>query len=196
MMHYFQSGNPVAAGAVITLWMALGVVMLTARRGASEKSTRRDRGSVVGIVLQSVAIGIVWFGPIHLDADWPFPRDVWIAGAPVALLALASWLLFLWAAATMGRNWSLVARMRADHKLVESGPFALMRHPIYVALFGLMIATAFAVGHPWNVLPATPIYVWGTLQRVAIEERLLRETFGAAYDDYARRVKRFIPGIW
>ena len=96
----------------------------------------------------------------------------------------------------MGQNWSLVARTRSDHKLVERGPFALMRHPIYVALFGLMIATGLALGHPWNLLLAAPIYWWGTLQRVAIEERLLRDAFGSAYDDYARRVKRFVPGVW
>lgn len=197
-MSYFEAGNGFAAAATTASWMALGVVMLTARRPRAGEggAAKRDSGSVFGIVLQSIGISAAWFGPVRIDMSPPFPPDVMITGAPVAALAVASWLLFLWAAVTMGQNWSLVARTRADHKLVDRGPFALMRHPIYVALFGLMIATGFAVGHPWNLLIAAPIYTWGTLQRVAIEERLLREAFGQAYDDYAKRVKRFIPGIW
>lgn len=197
-MSYFEAGNAFAAGATVLSWLALCVVMVTARRPASGEggAAKRDSRSVFGIVLQSIGIGATWFGPIRIDASPPFPPELWIAGAPIAALAVTSWLLFLWSAMTMGQNWSLVARTRSDHKLVEGGPFALMRHPIYVALFGLMIATGFAVGHPWNLLIATPIYLWGTLQRVTIEERLLREAFGTAYDDYAKRVKRFIPGIW
>lgn len=197
MAHYFHPGNAVAAAATIFSWFALSVVMLTARRPpAGEGASKRDSGSVFGVALQGVAISVAWFGPIRIDTEWPFAREVWIAGAPVAALAVASWLLFLWAAVTMGQNWSLVARTRSDHKLVQRGPFALMRHPIYVALFGLMIATGLALGHPWNLLLAAPIYWWGTLQRVAIEERLLRDAFGSTYDDYARRVKRFVPGVW
>ena len=79
---------------------------------------------------------------------------------------------------------------------VQDGPFALVRHPIYVALFGLMLATALALGHVVNLIVAIPLYLWGTLSRVAIEERLLRNAFGDAYDVYAKRVKRFVPGVW
>jgi protein-S-isoprenylcysteine O-methyltransferase Ste14 len=183
---------------MVASWVGLSAVMLTARRprAGESGSAKRDTGSLLGIALQSVGIGAAWFGPIRIDTDWPFAPAVWMAGAPVAALAVASLLLFLWSAVTMGQNWSLVARTRSDHQLVDGGPFALMRHPIYVALCGLMIATALAVGHPWNLLIAFPLYVWGTLQRVGIEERLLREAFGSAYEDYARRVKRFVPGVW
>ena len=191
------AGNAVAAGAVVAGWIGLCVVMLTARRPpAGEGAAKRDASSAFGIALQSLGIGAAWAAPIHIDADWPFAREVWIAGAPVAALAMLSLLLFIWSAATMGRNWSLIARTREDHKLVQDGPFAVVRHPIYVALFGLMVAAALALGHPVNLIVAIPLYLWGTLLRVAIEERLLRNAFGDAYDAYARRVKRFIPGVW
>jgi protein-S-isoprenylcysteine O-methyltransferase Ste14 len=96
----------------------------------------------------------------------------------------------------MGRNWTLVAQTRADHSLVQTGPFALIRNTIYVALFGMMVANAMALGHAINLAASIPIYIVGTLMRVGIEEKLLRAMFGTAYDDYARRVKRFIPAIW
>lgn len=191
------AGNPVAAAAVVAGWIGLCTVMLTARRPpAGEGAAKRDAGSVLGIVLQSLGIGAAYAAPIRIHTDRPFAPEVWIAGAPVAALAALSLLLFIWSAATMGRNWSLIARTRDDHKLVEDGPFAFMRHPIYVALFGLMIATALAFGHPVNLVVAIPLYIWGTLQRVAIEERLLRNAFGDAYDAYAKRVRRFVPGVW
>lgn len=95
----------------------------------------------------------------------------------------------------MGANWSLVARTRADHQLVQTGPFAFVRHPIYVALLGLMIATAIAGGHVRNLVLAIPLYGVGTWLRIVYEERLLRQAFGAGYDAYARRVRCFIPGV-
>jgi protein-S-isoprenylcysteine O-methyltransferase Ste14 len=64
-----------------------------------------------------------------------------------------------------------------------------------VAIFLMMAATAFATGHTINLVVGIPLYIVGTLMRTSIEERLLRETF-ASYGDYARRVKRFIPGVW
>ena len=190
-------GNVVAASAMVLSWLGLCTVMLTARRPpAGESAAKRDASSTFGIILQSIGIGAAWASPIRLDTDWPFPRETWIAGAPVALLAVLSLALFVWSAATMGRNWSLIARTRDDHKLVQDGPFALMRHPIYVAMFGLLVATALSLGHMVNLIAAIPIFLWGTLSRVAIEERLLRNAFGDAYDAYAKRVKRFIPGVW
>lgn len=191
------AGNPAAAAAAVAGWIGLCTVMLTARRPpAGEGAAKRDASSVFGIVMQSLGIGAAYAAPIHIATRWPFPREVWLDAAPVIMLAMLSLALFIWSAWTMGRNWSLIARTREDHKLVQDGPFALVRHPIYVALFGLMTATALSLGHVVNLLVAIPLYVWGTLSRVAIEERLLRNAFGDAYDAYARRVKRFIPGVW
>lgn len=147
-----------------------------------------------GIALQGVGVWLTWAGPAHFK--WPVTPAIWIAAVAPAIIAFLSVGLFIWSQRTMGTNWSLLARTREDHSLVQSGPFAVMRNPIYVALFGLMFATALSAGHAFNLVVSAPIYIIGTLMRVGIEEKLLRETFGSAYDDYARRVKRFIPAIW
>ena len=196
-MPIYAMGNPVAAAAAVLAWIGIGVVMATSRRAATGDASggaRRDLSSLLGIALQSIGIAAAWFGQIRIS-----PRvtsAVVSDGAPAAALALLSLALFIWAAAAMGANWSLVARTRADHKLVRDGPFALMRHPIYVALFGMLAATAIALGHAPNLIVAAPLYIVGTLMRVGSEEKLLRVAFGEAYEAYARRVKRFIPGIW
>ncbi len=95
----------------------------------------------------------------------------------------------------MGRNWSIVARTRGDHALVTAGPFAWIRHPIYTAMFLMMIALAIGLGHAARLFIAVPLYALGTAIRVRIEERLLRTAFSSAYEEYANRVKRFIPGV-
>jgi protein-S-isoprenylcysteine O-methyltransferase Ste14 len=96
----------------------------------------------------------------------------------------------------MGRNWSIVARTREDHELVQSGPFAVMRHPIYTAITLQLIGCAVALGHPGRLIVALPLYALGTWLRISVEERLLHTMFGERYDAYAHRVKRFVPGVF
>ena len=96
----------------------------------------------------------------------------------------------------MGRNWSVVARTRSDHELVTGGPFAHVRHPIYTALGLFLVGLAIATGNAARLLIGLPVYAIGTWLRIAEEERLLRAMFGARYDDYAARVKRFVPGLF
>lgn len=188
--------NEPAIIAVIACWMLLALAMAFRPRGpVGSGGARRDPFSFVGVAIQGIAIAIAWTGRwdvMHADIS----RAEWVGAIGPSVVALGSLGLFAWATQTMGANWSLMARTRADHALVRTGPFGLMRHPIYVAMAGLMIASAFALGHPLNLVLALPIYAIGTLMRVAIEERLLREAFGSEYEDYAGRVKRFIPGVW
>ena len=115
--------------------------------------------------------------------------------AAIALLMLACAWLFTAAAREMGANWSVVARMREGHELVTSGVFARVRHPIYVAMALFLAAMAIAFGHEGQLLIAVPLFVAGTWIRVGEEEKLLRAEFGAAYEAYAARVKRFVPGL-
>lgn len=155
---------------------------------------RRSRASIVGIVLQGFAIALCGVGPARVLLD-PLSAKALVEAAAVLLLLGGAVALFLWSSTTMGRNWSVVARTRDDHSLVTAGPFAYVRHPIYVALFLFAPALAIATGHVRMLLIAIPIYAIGTAIRVRIEERLLRDAFGADYDEYATRVRRFIPGV-
>jgi protein-S-isoprenylcysteine O-methyltransferase Ste14 len=200
-MSLFTPVNPAALAAVGLAWLGLMIGMAASRKPRSADETgpaKRDNKSVFGIALQGVGVWLTWVGPVgrFLKVDWPPTDATWIGAAAPAAVAFLSLALFIWSAQTMGRNWSLVAQTRSNHSLVQTGPFALVRNPIYVALFGLMCANALALGHAVNLTLSIPIYIVGTLMRVGIEEKLLRAAFGAAYDDYARRVKRFIPAIW
>ena len=196
------SSDPVGMPGLLVLGIGFGAfmaAMISAQRARGSKATgettaRRSRASMAGVAIQSLAIGFACLGVQRATLDPLSPPALVQAAAVAIFIAGAVW-LFVWASRTMGRNWSIVARTRGDHALVTAGPFAWMRHPIYTAMFLLMIALAIGLGHINRLLIAVPLYAVGTIIRVRIEERLLRSAFGSAYDEYANRVKRFIPGV-
>lgn len=175
---------------------------LRARRnaGAGEAGAtrRRDLASWGGLLLQGVAFAIGFNagradGAPFLPGSAPAPDAALMLLA--GLLALASALFAGWALHTLDKQWSLTARVRADHALVTSGAFARVRHPIYSALLGLLLATGVVIADARALGVALIVYVVGTLWRASREERLLREAFGPAYAAYAARVPRLLPRL-
>jgi len=115
---------------------------------------------------------------------------------PIAILlvAFADWLVYR-AIRQLGKQWSLEARVLEDHELVTTGPYAIVRNPIYTGIYALMIATGFAFSTWPATLVAIPIYWIGTKLRVSSEEQMLRARFGPAFDAYAARVPPIFPRI-
>lgn len=182
----------IATGFVLFL-IALMVARRRRRPDAGETAQRAPK-SWGGIVVQMLGIATVGFGPIDVSLD-PLSSAALVQATTVAVLMGSAIALFSWASHAMGRNWAIVASTRSDHALVTDGPFARVRNPIYVALFLFMLAFAVAYGHYAGLVPGVPLYLFGTMLRVRIEEQLLRDRFGVDYDIYARRVKRFVPGV-
>lgn len=185
-----------AALAVGFLAFLVALFAARARVKRGRQATIRQRAPLawLWVVIQGVGIGLAGIGPIKVSLDPMSTKAIAEAIVVLILMAGAVW-LFDASSRAMGKNWALVARTREDHDLVQSGPFAFVRHPIYVALFLVMLAIAIAYGHSRNLIVAIPIYALGTGLRIGHEERLLRTQFGAAYDAYAARVKRFVPGL-
>jgi protein-S-isoprenylcysteine O-methyltransferase Ste14 len=165
------------------------------RSGGSGAGSRSSTLSMLGIFLQMAGFFATGFGPVEVVLAPASPAGLGEAFA-VAALMIAAVLLFAAAASAMGDNWSLVARTRADHQLVTNGVFARMRNPIYLAMTLFLLALALGLGHEAHLMVAAPVYALGTWIRVREEEKLLRAQFGAAYDDYAAGVKRFVPGLF
>jgi protein-S-isoprenylcysteine O-methyltransferase Ste14 len=79
----------------------------------------------------------------------------WVTIAIAA--AIGSVLLVMAAVKTLGKEWSITARMVEDHKLATKGPYARVRHPIYTGMLGMLIATGLAVSH-WIALVAAIVF--------------------------------------
>ncbi|WP_336964240.1 isoprenylcysteine carboxylmethyltransferase family protein [Sphingobium aquiterrae] len=192
--------SPVAPAVMIVflsgaaLFVTLLIVTRLRRGGSSGGGETRDWTSMLGVAAQGLAIALC-SGPLRIAGPF-LPRAQAPRLVAVAALMLLTVGLFGWATRAMGRNWAIVARTRADHQLVTGGPFAMMRNPIYVALFAFMLAMAVATGHLQALVIALPLYAIGTAIRVRREEALLRAHFGASYDAYAARVPRFLPGLF
>jgi len=99
----------------------------------------------------------------------------------------------LWAIATLGRHYDLELEIHRDHELVRTGPYRLVRHPVYTGL-GLHFAGACLATGNLVLIAGTLLVTYPALYlRARTEERLLRERFGPAYDDYAREVGMLVP---
>jgi protein-S-isoprenylcysteine O-methyltransferase Ste14 len=154
---------------------------------------------MLGIAIQGLSYALVW-SPRHwgfanlviTDANpWNVSSIAWIA--TIALLVVVGIALLNAAVQALGRQWSLVARVASGHDLVTSGPYAYVRHPIYTAMLIMLLATGVAISGPLRLAIALAFFAAGTALRVRIEETLLRAAFGAAFDDYARRVPAVVP---
>ncbi|MBV8687186.1 MAG: isoprenylcysteine carboxylmethyltransferase family protein [Alphaproteobacteria bacterium] len=189
------AGLPGVAAFVVGGLLFFAILVRTlVMAGRAEAGEKRSGASRLGIGLQMAGFAAVGFGGLRI-ALLPASPPALAQAAAVAALMGGAILLFLAASRAMGANWSLAARMRADHQLVTGGVFARLRHPIYAGMALFLAAEAVGLGHYRHLLVGVPLFVAGTGLRVREEERLLRAQFGAAYEDYARRVKRFLPGI-
>jgi protein-S-isoprenylcysteine O-methyltransferase Ste14 len=119
----------------------------------------------------------------------PSPDIGWTCVAFTAAGVLFSW----WARIHIGRLWSGGVSRKSDHHVVQSGPYAIVRHPIYTGLIFSAVATATLTGCPLALAGALVIS-FGFWLKARLEERFLREELGAgAYDAYRRRVPMLVP---
>lgn len=118
----------------------------------------------------------------------PSAGSFWLGAAITA----AGLLFCVWARRHLGRNWSRAVTVKEDHELITSGPYALVRHPIYTGLLLALAGSAFARGEWRGVLGFAMIFaaLWFKLR---LEEKWMHEQFGAAYEAYYGRVAARVP---
>lgn len=145
------------------------------------------------IVPLLLALALVWAdrvpGPglnerLFRWSPWAF----WAA----AVVTAAGLAFAVWARVHIGRNWSGTVTLKQGHELVVSGPYALVRHPIYTGLLLAIVGSALARGE-WRGVLAVAI-AWAALWRkLRLEERWMVEAFGERYEGYRQRVPALIP---
>jgi protein-S-isoprenylcysteine O-methyltransferase Ste14 len=166
------------------------VAQLQRQRGLSRRGRTVARSGGL-----ARAIAYFFFVPYVVIAARPGPELAvpeplrWVGLAAVVLgVAFA-----LWAIATLGRHYDVELEIHSDHELVRDGPYRVVRHPLYAGL-GLHFAGACLATGNLALIAGTLLVTYPALvYRAWVEERLLRERFGAAYDEYARRVGMLVP---
>ena len=129
--------------------------------------------------------------PIPFLDERILPRAPWHfwSGAALTLIGL---LFSVWARVYLGRNWSGTVTVKVDHELITSGPYSIVRHPIYTGLLLAFIGSAVARGD-FRGVAAVALGLWAFWRKLRMEECWMREQFGEAYLAYTQRVAALIP---
>jgi protein-S-isoprenylcysteine O-methyltransferase Ste14 len=183
---------------VAVCWILFAVIFFLGKKGAARSDTKRATSSLLGLVLQCIAYAAVWtFRRATFTPLVPMARlgQVVVAVATMAIAGGSIWFC-LAAVRSLGRQWALEARVIEGHELVKQGPYSVVRNPIYLGMFGLLVATGLAISRWEAFVAAVAIFLAGNEIRIRSEEKLLREEFGAQFEEYAQRVPAFFPRLF
>jgi protein-S-isoprenylcysteine O-methyltransferase len=177
--------------ACVVLWL-LSELRITVRNrgGTGENLDRGSRAWVVGLVAAGMiaGFGVAWL-PVARIAGW------WllIAGLLLALCGIAG---RQWSVATLGSFFTTSVEVQSDHRIVNRGPYAILRHPSYTGELLTVIGLSLALGSWLSCLVATVFALGGLARRIAVEERALAERLGPEWAAFAQTRKRLIPMVW
>jgi protein-S-isoprenylcysteine O-methyltransferase Ste14 len=178
----------VVAG-ILVLWVVFWVGWLASAFGAKPTVRRRRRARPVAlliIVIGGVVIRVLRPGAANgLVVHAPGVRAI---GAALVVCGLGT---AVWARVTLGRNWGMPMTEKDQPELVTSGPYCLVRHPIYSGILLATVGTALAVSLGWLLVAGVMGVYFG--YSAAVEERTLAEQFPEAYQRYRKRTKMLIP---
>jgi protein-S-isoprenylcysteine O-methyltransferase Ste14 len=144
----------------------------------------------VGLFLESLAIFLAF--AFHGPLDQPLAR--WRIAAAAA--CGVSGAILAWTAVRhLGRQFRVHAGLYEDHELVTSGPYAIVRHPIYTSLLAMLMCSLLILSEwQWSAICLT-LFVAGTEIRVYTEDGLLASRFGKRFFEYRRRVRAYVPFV-
>ena len=180
---------------VAALWLAWGVYWFVAARHV-KPAVQSEAAGTRALRLFPLILCVILFVsprallPYPLGLRWlPLSWSWYFLGVALVVVGLA---LSAWARWHLGSNWSGVISLKQGHDLVRSGPYRLLRHPIYAGLLLAMLGSAIAWGD-WRGVLAFALAVVAIVPRIGAEDALMAKTFGETYLDYRRRTAAIIP---
>jgi protein-S-isoprenylcysteine O-methyltransferase Ste14 len=189
MMIFYESYFPVVWVAFMLYWR-----IKAADTKANERLEPAGSRMLRALVFLAVIVLLVWpnlpvawlYRPVLARSLWTF----WIG----AIVTAAGLLFAVWAREHLGTNWSRSVTIKQDHQLIVSGPYGLVRHPIYTGmLLGFLgMAIAIAQVRAVNALVLVMGVLWLKLR---MEEQWMRAQFGPQYEAYARRTAALVPFV-
>lgn len=193
MLWFFESFFPVVWIAFLLYWQiikAAGTKTKTTQR--LEPATSRILRSLVFLVvivlLSTNLIPLHWlYRELWPSGLWPF----WIGAA----VTVAGLLFAVWARQHLGSNWSRAVTIKKDHELITTGPYALVRHPIYTGILTGFLGTAIALSQVRGFICFFLVFLvfWTKLR---MEEAWMRSQFGETYATYTHQTAALVPYLF
>ncbi len=178
---------------ILACWAFLGVYWSISARSIKPTAKGQDWSG-------RLARMPIWLGYILLIVSWAYPRGIaairptpvsgWLAVAICALGLLVS----IWSRRVLGNEWSRDVELKQGHKLVEQGPYAFVRHPIYTGHLLMGLGTAIGSGRP-AAFAGLALFFAGFWIKLTQEERLLVRRFPEEYAAYRARVRALVPYV-
>jgi protein-S-isoprenylcysteine O-methyltransferase Ste14 len=170
-------------------WAAFWIYWLVAARSTKRGRIPWSRQLRIRALLLVGAVLLVRVGAFR---DGDLNTDPWRAGLGLLLFALGLGFA-IWARRVLGRNWGTPMSRKDEPELVTSGPYHLVRHPIYSGILVAGVGTAVALSWVWMIAVALAGVYFA--YSAAVEERYLTEQFPDTYPQYRRSTKMLVPFI-
>jgi protein-S-isoprenylcysteine O-methyltransferase Ste14 len=185
-----MTASLVTATAIGSILIWFAAAYLQRARAVRERGISLERaGGLPAIVPYFVWLPYVVIA-LRPGPELALPQPVRQAGLVLTVGGIA---FALWALRTMGRHYDVEVEIHRGHELVRSGPFAIVRHPVYAGLALHFVGTCLATGNLVLIAGTLAGAIPAFCIRARAEERLLRREFGPAYEEYAREVPMLLP---
>jgi protein-S-isoprenylcysteine O-methyltransferase Ste14 len=140
------------------------------------------------VLLSTTRIPLPWLNLQLWPAGlWPF----WLGAA----VMIAGLLFAIWAREHLGRNWSQAVTIKRDHELITTGPYSVVRHPIYTGMLAGLLGTAIALSQVRGFIAFVLFFVMFWL-KLRMEEQWMRSQFGDSYAAYADQTAALVPYLF
>ena len=189
-------------GVAVGTWALWGISAASGVSAGIRSKRMRDKSGAALLHRDHGSRAIIVFGTYVLIAAefvLRFNRIGWVSGPWLLagqLIVLVGIALRYWALMVLGRFYTTAVAVQGEQTLVQRGPYRIIRHPSYsgglLILFGFGFALNTWVGAVIAVIVLSAMYAY----RIAVEEKVMLETFGDDYRDYMRRTRRLFPGVW
>lgn len=182
--------------AIPILWLCWAFYwVLAAARSTRPQRAEAQSSRSIHLATLALACFLLFLRPLSIGPlAWRFLPDVHVyfrVGFAATLLGLG---FAIWAQVHLGPNWSGIIGTRSEHKLIRTGPYAFVRHPMYAGLLLAMIGTAMSIGEV-RALLGVSLAVFAYTRKIRIEEGWLLSRFGSAYEGYRRDVGALVPRL-
>jgi protein-S-isoprenylcysteine O-methyltransferase Ste14 len=179
MLWFYESFFPVVWILFLLYWQIKAINTKTTQRLESAASR------IAIALLSTTRIPLRWlYLQLWPVGFWPF----WLGAA----VLIAGLLFAIWAREHLGRNWSRSVTIKQGHELIATGPYAVVRHPIYTGILTGFLGTAIAVSQVRGFISFALIFLALWL-KLRMEEQWMRSQFGEAYVTYARQTAALVP---
>jgi protein-S-isoprenylcysteine O-methyltransferase Ste14 len=187
MLWFYESFFPVVWIVFLLYWQIKAINTKTTQRlePAASRILRVFIFLIVIVLLSTTRIPLRWlYLQLWPDGLWPF----WLGAA----VTVAGLLFAVLAREYLGRNWSRSVTIKQGHELITTGPYAVVRHPIYTGTLAGFLGMAIAISQVRGFVALFLVFLV-FLIKLRMEEQWMRSQFGETYATYSRQTAALVP---